>query len=167
MDEKELLMNLVSSIVNTMDTSSASKVMSEINPDLINGIVKKDKVFMNKYQTLAPAKMSTQGLMKLFVMDYLIKVEKAYGKDILTHFGEVYTQSVWNPSHGTLYPLIKNMLANGEIIEDGIDKTKKYFKLTESGLREYVHIKEEMHQQIDDMLLFYASVKREIYDEVV
>lgn len=103
------------------------------------------------------SKLTPGIFLELYTLGYIIgKDTEVYGKEILDTI-KMYN-TVWQPSHGTFYPVINNMLKEG-LIEYAYEyDSKKYYLVTEIG-REYYNARAEVFK---DMLLqssnFYMNI---------
>lgn len=103
------------------------------------------------------SKLTPGVFLELYTLGYIIgKDTEVYGKEILDKINMYNT--VWQPSHGTFYPVINHMLKDG-LIEYAYEfDSKKYYSITEIG-REYYNARVKMFK---DMLLqssnFYMNV---------
>lgn len=89
-----------------------------------------------KYNRLFPSKMSTTSFLEIYILFLLSNKKDYYGKEILDEI-ESRFGSKWKPSHGMLYPLLRD-LEDKKLIkgrwEDNTKKTKKTYKITKAGL---------------------------------
>lgn len=97
--------------------------------------------------------------LELYTLGYIIgKDTEVYGKEILDNI-KMYN-AVWQPSHGTFYPVINNMLEEG-LIEYAYEyDSRKYYAITDIG-KDYYNARAQVFK---DMLLqssnFYLNIAK-------
>lgn len=87
------------------------------------------------YNRIFPSTMSTSGFIRLYILFLLSKKTSSYGKELIDEIENRFGAR-WRPSHGMMYPILRDMENDNLIIgewEDPIKKTKKFYKITELG----------------------------------
>lgn len=81
-----------------------------------------------------------------------------YGKEIADHI-QTRLQGTWNPSHGLIYPMLRNMeaegLVQGQWEGNANKKTKRHYAITSKGqvaLQSESQKAKPMFQQSQEML---------------
>lgn len=120
--------------------------------------------YKNEYTMLFPAKLSSSNILKLYTLFLLSKNNKMYGKEILDTIMSLTNENVWKPSHGTLYPLLQEMIKQGFIQEDSTEGCKKYYNITELGRKEYIKNKESFKNKILYSSKFYENLISSLYN---
>lgn len=105
------------------------------------------------------SKLTPGIFLELYTLGYIIgKDTEVYGKEILDNI-KMYN-TVWQPSHGTFYPVISNMLDEG-LIEYAYEyDSRKYYAITEIGKDYYnarVQVFKEMLLQSSN---FYSNIAK-------
>ena len=88
-----------------------------------------------KYNRIFPSKMSTTSFLELYILFLFEHKKEYYGKELMDEI-ESRFGSKWRPSHGMLYPLLRELENKGYIVgkwEDPSKKTKKIYKITKQG----------------------------------
>lgn len=91
-----------------------------------------------QYSTKIVNNLSSKDFLRMCTLSYMIKKkDSAYGREIIRH---IQGKSVaWNPSHGSLYPLLSEMVKNNMIYvyDEDIETNIKRYKLTTKGVNYY------------------------------
>ena len=119
--------------------------------------------YKNKYNMLFPARLSSSNILKLYTLYLLRDNQKLYGKEILDIIKNISHESIWTPSHGTLYPLLQEMKALGFIKEETAKGCVKYYSITEKGEDEFNKDKEELKEKIEYSSKFYNNLMNNLY----
>lgn len=94
----------------------------------------KHKDFKGEYTKLFPTKISSSSFLMVYTLYLLNKHGAMYGKEILDMIEKHLQSEIWNPSHGTLYPLLTQMEETGWIKEDHTEASRKYYGITTDGV---------------------------------
>lgn len=116
------------------------------------------------YSTKVLNTLSSKDFLRMSTLSYMAeKNSSAYGREIITHIKE--KDSVWTPSHGSLYPLLSEMVDDKLLyIDDEIGK-KKYYQMTEKGKEYYKKASSEFVDMLITTSNFYASFAKELHIE--
>jgi DNA-binding PadR family transcriptional regulator len=129
--------------------------------------VKRDnhRKYTNSYNTAGRrGNFSSREILKLYTL-YLINYNQdeygisTYSYEIITDIiTKLQDETVWKPSHGTLYPLIHKMEQEKLIILDKSDRPnikKKYYFITQKGKKELDRMIKEYKVNIKGSLQLY------------
>lgn len=92
--------------------------------------------YHGKYKKLFPSTLSSNSVLSIYILHLLEHHKTMYGKEIADH---IYSrlQGTWNPSHGLIYPMLRNMenegLVEGSWEGASSKKTKRHYKITSEG----------------------------------
>lgn len=114
-----------------------------------------------KYCTMIFNKMSSSNFIKLQMLNFIIKKsEPVYASEILNYINNF--DIPWQPSHGTVYDTIKEMIKEGLIVLDSEVGRKKYYAITEKGRKYYgsrvLSFKEMLEKSSD----FYIKIAKNL-----
>jgi PadR family transcriptional regulator PadR len=98
---------------------------------------------------------------------HLIAREPTYGNRLIDAIEEM-TQGVISVNPNTMYPLLREMEANG-LIEGRWElpdrRTRRYYSITTAGRREYRRLVAEVEPFLDSVIRSVSLIKREIYGD--
>lgn len=123
----------------------------------------------SNYSTFMLSKLSSSAFLKLYSLSYIINADnKVYGMQIIEHIKSFNTS--WNPSHGTLYPILNQMVDEGLIIcthedshyDSNKKQRKKYYEATEWGVAYYNSKVDQFKDTIMKSANFYSTIAREL-----
>ncbi|MEG0371919.1 MAG: PadR family transcriptional regulator [Clostridium sp.] len=111
-----------------------------------------------------PNKVNTTTLAKLFILHFLSH-KSCYGNELMDDI-EKSLNYQWKPSPGMIYPLLRNMeddlLIEGWWLEPD-KKTKRNYKITETGLVHYQRLKLIYRPQLEESLTIIQNTLKTIY----
>jgi DNA-binding PadR family transcriptional regulator len=79
-----------------------------------------------------------RGLLR-HIIPRLLKRKEMTGSEIMQRLGEL-SDGEWNPSPGTIYPMLSSLEEEGIIETASTDGRSKTYRLTEDGKRQMVHM---------------------------
>lgn len=92
--------------------------------------------YSGKYKKLFPGVLSSNSLLSVYILNMLSKSTEMYGKEVADKI-EKQLQGTWTPSHGLIYPMLRNMedegLVEGRWEGNGTRKTIRYYAITDKG----------------------------------
>ena len=147
-----------SKAINTsIDDTEVQKAVNSISDINLTGgytlaTENKTEVYKNAYTKL-PVKMSTSGLIKIYILHIMIKLKReTYGREIITMINEKYDEKIWSPKHNTLYPVMNSMMRDGLIECTYRDMKKRiyYYKITDLGVKEYKEFFNDLYNDLND-----------------
>lgn len=116
---------------------------------------------MSTYSTLHLNKTSSTEFLKLFLLSCMIKEDKpVYGKEIINYINRF--NCAWSPSHGTMYPLLRELLNNGYIENAFATDRKKYYNITSEGKNFYKKNSREFKSLLRKTARFYNEIADDI-----
>lgn len=156
------------------DTTNLMTQKYEIN--LIKGYrIKERKDYARRYKGVYATNISSKGavssaqFLTMYTLFVLKDGQPAYGKQILDQIRELIGNSSWQLSHGTLYPALAKMVKEGyiELITDdakftGRIKNRKYYRITEKGVRYFELNKEYFRKEIATSKRFFNAVMDQV-----
>lgn len=89
-----------------------------------------------------PCKANTTTMIKMLILS-LLSEKSYYGNEIIDKVSAIM-KNTWKPSNGMIYPLLSKMEEDMLIVswwEIPDKKTKRYYKITDEGIRHYNIIK--------------------------
>ena len=96
---------------------------------------------------------------------HLIRTEPSYGNQLIEEIEEI-TQGVISVNPNTMYPLLRELEANGMIEgkwEHPDRRTRRFYSITPSGRKEYRRLVAELEPFLDSVIRSVTLIKREIY----
>src|SRR5918995_3694081 len=96
---------------------------------------------------------------------HLISREPDYGNRLIEQIEEI-THGVISVNPNTMYPLLRELEANGLIEgrwEHPDKRTRRYYSITAAGRREYRRLVDELEPFLDSVIRSVTLIKREIY----
>lgn len=115
-----------------------------------------------KYSTIVFNKMSSSSFLKMYTLSSLIKKDgELYGKEILDYIKGFNT--AWQPSHGTFYPALENMVKDGLIEKAYEYDSRKYYRITEIGKQYYEERAKDFKKMLLDASKFYNTIAKGLY----
>jgi DNA-binding PadR family transcriptional regulator len=112
----------------------------------------------------AVGQVFTKGLLPLYVL-YILSLGPTNGNDISHKIGE-RTGTLWVPSTGGIYPLLKKFEKDDLVVgkwDDPKKKIQKIYSLTEQGEKELEHKKELLQKKIEEALEVFKIIYRDLY----
>ena len=98
---------------------------------------------------------------------HLITREPTYGNRLIESIEEI-TQGVISVNPNTMYPLLREMEADG-LVEGRWElpdrRTRRYYSITQAGRREYKRLLGEVEPFLDSVIKSVGLIKREVYGE--
>ncbi len=96
---------------------------------------------------------------------HLIRKEPSYGNHLIEAIEEI-TQGVVSVNPNTMYPLLRNLEADGMIEgkwEHPDRRTRRFYEITKTGEKEYKRLVEEVEPFLDSVIRSVTLIKREVY----
>jgi DNA-binding PadR family transcriptional regulator len=106
------------------------------------------------------------GLLPLYVL-HLLSGKPRYGNDIM-HELEERSGGTWSSNPGAVYPLLRSLERHGLLSgewEDPDKRTRRVYRLTEQGQREYAELKQMMKPGLEEALGVLRTLYAELYAE--
>jgi PadR family transcriptional regulator, regulatory protein PadR len=98
---------------------------------------------------------------------HLIREEPSYGNHLIEAI-ESITQGVISVNPNTMYPLLRELEANGMIEgrwEHPDRRTRRFYTITKHGEKEYRRLVEEVEPFLDSVIRSVTLIKREVYGD--
>lgn len=118
--------------------------------------------YHGKYRKLFPGMLSSNSFLTVYVLHMLSQDTKMYGKEIADGIGD-RLKGLWVPSHGLVYPLLRNLEEMGFVAGvwegKGDKKTRRFYEITEEGKEALRQEALEMSSMLNDakMMITYAE----------
>jgi PadR family transcriptional regulator, regulatory protein PadR len=96
---------------------------------------------------------------------HLISEEPGYGNQLIEAI-ERMTEGVISANPNTIYPLLRDLEANGMIAgrwEHPDRRSRRYYSITAKGRKEYRRLVAELEPFLDSVVRSVSLIKREIY----
>lgn len=120
--------------------------------------------YKSEYTRIFPTKMSSSNFLLLYTLFLLdSKDEPLYGKEMLREIQSNVSPNIWNPSHGTYYPLLEDMVRAGYIEITGTIASKKLYSLTKLGKKELELRLAEFKPILVKAANFYSRIYSSMY----
>lgn len=117
---------------------------------------------MGKFSTFVLNRLSSSTFLKLYTLSCILNRQgPVYGMEILNRINKF--EITWKPSHGTLYPLLEEMVNDGLIKFVYIADGKKYYDITEDGKIYYEDRYKEFKQDLVEASRFFRAMSDELY----
>ena len=109
------------------------------------------------YSTKTINTINSRDFLKMYTLSYIIgKNGSAYGREILSNIRS--KNGVWTPSHGSLYPLLEDMVENNLLVVDQEEGKRKYYKATRKGRHLYKKTSEDFINTLRVTSEFYSNI---------
>ena len=98
---------------------------------------------------------------------HLIEDEPAYGNRLIEEIERI-TEGVISVNPNTIYPLLRQLEADGMIVGDWEHpdrRTRRYYSITAAGRREHRRLATELEPFLDSVIRSVTLIKRELYGE--
>jgi PadR family transcriptional regulator, regulatory protein PadR len=98
---------------------------------------------------------------------HLIGAEPTYGNRLIESIEEI-TQGTISVNPNTMYPLLRELEANGMIAgkwEHPDRRTRRFYEITKAGEKEYKRLVEEVEPFLDSVVRSVTLIKREVYGD--
>lgn len=119
-----------------------------------------------EYNRMLPTKLSSSNLLSLYTLFLLNKSsEPLYGKEMLNKIQSIANNYVWNPSHGTYYPLLEKMDSDGLIKKVKTNRSKNFYSITELGKTELADKLNKYKPILIRSAEFFDNILSEMYGE--
>lgn len=113
-----------------------------------------------------PSKISTTAFVKLYIL-HLLKENSYYGNEIKDEI-KFRLNNAWEPSPGMIYPLLRQLEADGYIVgawDEPNKRSIRRYRITDSGLDHYQVILRQNKAAFYDSLTIIEAVLEDIYNE--
>ena len=98
---------------------------------------------------------------------HLTEREPQYGNRLIEEIERI-TEGVISINPNTIYPLLRQLEADGMIVGDWEHpdrRTRRYYKITAAGRREHQRLAAELEPFLDSVIRSVSLIKRELYGE--
>lgn len=121
--------------------------------------------YKSKRNRSAVFKISTTSLVKLLILNFLIKKD-CYGNELIESIKET-SNNKWEPSPGMIYPLLRDLEDQGYIKgrwKEPDKRSIRYYKITEDGIEHFKVIKRNYKIVLNESLDMVNAILKEIYN---
>lgn len=118
------------------------------------------------YSRIFPSKMSTTSFVRLYILHLLSSKESYYGKELIDEIERKLGKS-WRPSHGMVYPMLRDLEKKGLLIAkwaDGDKKTTRMYKITKFGREVLAYELDTKRNMFTDSYNLIVMALEELYD---
>lgn len=110
-------------------------------------------------------KLNTTTIVKMLILHFLIN-KSCYGNELIDLIEKCLNYK-WRPSPGMIYPLLRNM--EDDLLIDGWwdepdKKTRRNYKITDTGIKHYNNIKLTNKPQLEESLAIITNTLKTIYN---
>jgi DNA-binding PadR family transcriptional regulator len=152
-------------MINTKITNKDSEKLNLLDGKEAIGKNTKDE-YKGEYNMLFPTKMSSSNFLLFYTLFLLNKKSTPlYGKEMLREIQSCVSVDIWNPSHGTYYPLLEKMVKAGYIEIVKTISSKKFYSITELGKKELELRLAEFKPMLIKSFDFFSKVFSIVYDD--
>lgn len=121
--------------------------------------------YHGKYKKLFPGVLSSNSFLSVYILYMLDKTTKMYGKEIVDSISN-RLHGTWEPSHGLVYPILRNLeemkLVEGNW-EDQDKKTRRFYHITSHGRNALVDEVESIKPMFEDARKMIETVMLDLY----
>lgn len=106
----------------------------------------------------------TKGLLPIYVL-HILSLSPSNGNDI-SHKINKRTKGLWSPSTGGIYPILKKLEKNGDVVGEWDNPEKKFqkiYRLTDQGKLTFEKNKEVLKPKIEEALKVFKIIYKDIY----
>lgn len=106
----------------------------------------------------------TKGLLPIYVL-HILSLSPSNGNDI-SHKINNRTKGLWSPSTGGIYPILKKLESNGDVIGEWDNPEKKFqkiYRLTDQGKVNFEKNKAILKPKIEEALKVFKIIYKDIY----
>lgn len=118
------------------------------------------------YNRLFPVKVSTNAFITLYIL-HLLNKERLYGKEIIDKIEKRF-KGHWKPSHGLVYPILRELetagLIKGEWQGEGSKKTICIYHITPKGRSAYKKEKKRHEEVFMQSFIMMETLMLDLYN---
>ena len=144
--------------MNSKDIKAEEKRLYEEYKKKLNALKKSQK------STEPTGQVFTKGLLPIYVL-HILSLGPSNGNDI-SHKISKRTKGLWIPSTGGIYPILKKLEKNGDVIGEWDNPEKKFqkiYRLTEQGKINFENNKEILKPRIEEALKVFKIIYKDLY----
>ncbi|MBU3173703.1 PadR family transcriptional regulator [Clostridium estertheticum] len=124
------------------------------------------KNYKAKNNRMYPTKMSSSNFLLLKTLFLLNKnTNSLYGKEMLEEIQRDVCVDIWQPSHGTYYPVLDVMMEAGYINNVKVISGKKFYEITKLGIKELECRLVEFRPMLIESCKFFSNIFTEMYND--
>lgn len=132
-------------------------------------VKKEDKPrYTGSYNRLFPLKVSTNTFITIYILHLLKTKGRLYGKEIIDKIENRF-QGKWKPSHGLVYPILRELekesLVKGEWIGEKTKKTIRVYTITPKGIDVYNREKAKHKEIFAESFLIMEILMGDLYED--
>ena len=121
----------------------------------------------DKYNRLFPSKVSTNNFLTLYILFILQNSTRMYGKEISDFIYKRF-QGSWKPSHGMLYPILRELEEKGLVIgywedNDNQKRVRRFYEITDEGKNAFHDYVETVRPQIEESENIIRQIKHDFF----
>lgn len=123
--------------------------------------------YSGTYNRLFPMKISTNTFITIYTLHLLKNRGGLYGKEIINAIEDRF-KGKWKPSHGLVYPILRELeaegLVKGKWEGEGSKKTTRVYKITKLGLKAYEEEKDRHEDLFTQSFLLMETLMGDLYE---
>lgn len=125
--------------------------------------------YAGSYNRLFPMRVSTNTFITIYMLYLLTNKGSLYGKEIIDKIEKRF-KGKWKPSHGLVYPILRELeaegLVTGEWQGEGSKKTIRIYSITPVGLDVFESEKIKHRDMFMQSFLMIETLMNDLYDDV-
>ena len=122
--------------------------------------------YSGAYNRLFPMKISTSTFLTIYILHLLTRKDRLYGKEIINEIENRFAGE-WKPSHGLVYPILRELekegLVKGSWIGDSSKKTIRVYSITKKGVEAYKLEKENHKDAFANSVFMMETLLGDLY----
>ena len=123
--------------------------------------------YQGLYNRLFPMKMGTTSFLMVYILWMLSRQETLYGKQIIDEITNNF-ESAWKPSHGLVYPILRNLEKSGWVNaywdnKESDKKTRRFYSISEEGREELTRRKDAYLPIFESSLEMIQNILTNVY----
>ncbi|ABS83766.1 predicted transcription regulator [Bacillus phage 0305phi8-36] len=124
--------------------------------------------YAGAYNRLFPVKVSTSTFLTIYILHLLTRKERLYGKEIINEIENRFAGE-WKPSHGLVYPILRELEAEGLVkghwIGESSKKTIRTYSITKKGKAAYIEEKEKHKDAFSKSFFMMETLLGDLYTD--
>lgn len=124
--------------------------------------------YSGAYNRLFPMKISTSTFLTIYILHLLTRKDRLYGKEIINEIENRFAGE-WKPSHGLVYPILRELekegLVKGSWIGDSSKKTIRVYSITKKGINTYKREKENHKEAFANSVYMMETLLGDLYSD--
>ena len=126
--------------------------------------------YKGRYNRLFPSKISTTSFLTIYILFLFGQKTTFYGKELIDAIEQKF-KGRWKPSHGIVYPMLRDLEEQGLLIGlwekdgDSDKKTKRIYTITTKGREVFKQTVAEHREVFIDSYAMMVQILRDLYTD--